>query len=80
MFVAAELAILAVERGDAERAGRLWGAVESEMSSAPVAEWDGNHDEIERLVLRADGAAFSEARAEGSLMSIAEAAGLVPAG
>jgi predicted ATPase len=79
VFVAAELAILAVERGDAERAGRLWGAVESEVSSAPVAEWEGHHQELESLVLRADGAAFSEARAEGSLMSIAEAAGLVPA-
>ena len=79
MFVAAELAIIAVERGDAERAGRLWGAVESEVSSAPVAEWEGHHQELESLVLRADGSAFSEARVEGSLMSIAEAAGLVPA-
>ena len=80
VFVGAELAILAVERGDAARAGRLWGAVESEVSSRPVAEWEGHHEEIETLVLRADGPAFSEARAEGSLMSIAEAAGLVPAG
>ncbi len=80
VFVGAELAILAVERGDAARAGRLWGAVESEVSSRPVAEWEGHHEEIETAVLRADGPAFSEARAEGSLMSIAEAAGLVPAG
>jgi predicted ATPase/class 3 adenylate cyclase len=76
VFVAAELAILAVERGDTERAGCLWGAVESEVSSAPVAEWEGHHQELESLVLRADSPAFSEARAEGSLMSIAEAAGL----
>src|SRR4051812_5104347 len=82
VLVAAELAILAAERGDAERAGRLWGAVESEVSSAPVAEWERYREELERLVLRADGPAFSEARAEGSLMSIAEAAGPVvaPAG
>lgn len=46
------------------------------MSSAPVAEWEGHHQELESLVLRADSPEFSEARAEGSLMSIAEAAGL----
>ena len=77
---ASELAILAVERGDAERAGRLWGAVESEVSSGPTgAQWERHHEELERLVLRADGPAFSEARAEGRLMSVAEAAGLAPA-
>jgi tetratricopeptide (TPR) repeat protein len=80
VFVAAQLAILAVERGDAERAGRLWGAVESEVSAGSVAQWAGEHDELESLVLRADGPAFNRARAEGSLMSISEAAGLVPAG
>ena len=35
VFAAAELAILAAERGDAERAGRLWGAVEGELTSGP---------------------------------------------
>ena len=35
VFAATELAILAAERGDAERAGRLWGAVESEVSFGP---------------------------------------------
>jgi hypothetical protein len=62
VFVAAELAILAVERGDRERAGCLWGAVESEVSPAPVAEWEGHHQELESLVLRADSPEFSEAR------------------
>lgn len=80
VFAAAELAILAVERGDAERAGRLWGAVESEVSSGPVGgQWERHHQELERLVLRADGPAFSLAQEQGSLMSIGEAAGLVPA-
>ena len=75
---AAELAILAAERGHAERAGRLWGAVESEVNAGAVAHWEDLHEELESLVLRADGPAFSEARAEGSLMSVAEAAGLAP--
>jgi hypothetical protein len=75
VFVAAELAILAVERGDTERAGCLWGAVESEVSSAPVAEWEGHHQELESPSY-AQTALSSVKRAEGSLMSIAEAAGL----
>ena len=78
VFAAAELAILAAERGDAERAGRLWGAVESELSLGPPGgQWEAHHAELERLVLCADGPAFSHAREEGSLMSIGEAAGLV---
>ena len=79
VFAAAELAILAAERGDAERAGRLWGAVESEVNAGAVGQWEDLHEELETLVRRADGPAFSEARAEGSLMSVAEAAGLPPA-
>jgi hypothetical protein len=81
VFTAAELAVIAAERGDAERAGRLWGAVESEVSSGPVGgPWERRHEELERLVLCANGAAFGHAHEEGSLMSIGEAAGLVPAG
>ena len=79
VFAGAELAILAAERGDAERAGRLWGAVESEVDAGPVGQWEDHHEELESLVLRADGPAFSEARAEGRLMSVAEAAGVAPA-
>ena len=80
---ASELAILAVERGDAERAGRLWGAVESEVSSGPVGgQWERHHEELENLVLGVDGPAFARARAEGRLLPIAVAAGLAvaPAG
>ena len=42
--------------------------------------WGRHQEEIESLVLRAAGPAFDEARAEGSLMSIPEAAGLVAVG
>ena len=76
LFAAAELAIIAAARGDAARAGRLWGAVESEAASGPVGQWEKWREELEGLVLRADGFPFSQARAEGSLLSIAEAAGL----
>ena len=68
VFTGAELAIIAAERGDAERAGRLWGAVESEVRAGRVGQWGKHHTEIEALVLRADGPAFAGARAEGSLL------------
>ena len=78
--IAAELAVIAAERGDAERAGRLWGAIESEMSPGPSHSGRATARNSKTLVLGADGLAFSRARGEGSLMSIVEAAGLIPAG
>ena len=36
VLTAAKLAVIAAERGDAEQAGRLWGAIESEHASRPV--------------------------------------------
>jgi predicted ATPase/class 3 adenylate cyclase len=82
VFAAAELAIIAASRGDAQRSAQLWGAVEGEVSVGPVGQWEHYSEELEALVLRADGPAFAQARAEGSLLSIAEAAGLesAPAG
>jgi tetratricopeptide (TPR) repeat protein len=76
VLTAAELAVIAAERGDAERAGHLWGAIESEQASRPVARWENRRQELEALVLRVDGPAFASARTEGGLLSIAEAAGL----
>ena len=82
VLTAAKLAVIAAERGDAEQAGRLWGAIESEQASRPVRQWGDRREELEALVLRVDGPAFASARAEGCLLSIAEAAGLeiTPAG
>ena len=39
MLVAAKLAVIAAERGDAERAGRLWGAIESNETAGH--RWTG---------------------------------------
>jgi predicted ATPase/class 3 adenylate cyclase len=75
LFTAAELAIIAAQRGDAELAGRVWGAVESEARTGRVGHWEKHHAELEGLVLRADGPAFARARDEGALLSVAEAAG-----
>jgi tetratricopeptide (TPR) repeat protein len=76
VHTAADLAVIAAEHGDAERAGRIWGAIEGEVSAGRVAEWERRREEIEERVLRADGPEFAHARSEGSLMSVAEAAGL----
>lgn len=75
LFAAAELAVIAAERGDAEQAGRLWGAVENEASAGRVGQWERHHAEVEALVLRVDGPAFARARREGTLLTLVEAAG-----
>src|SRR3954454_2527045 len=76
LLTATKLAVIAAERGDAEQAGRLWGAIESEQTSRPVRQWENDREELEALVLGVDGPAFARARTEGRLLSIAEAAGL----
>jgi tetratricopeptide (TPR) repeat protein len=82
VLTAAKLAVIVAERGDAELAGRLWGAIESEQTSRPVRQWENDRQKLEALVLRVDGPAFVRARTEGRLLSIAEAAGfeMAPAG
>jgi hypothetical protein len=70
VLTAAKLALIAAERGDAEQAGRLWGAIESEQTSRPVRQWENDREELEALVLGVDGPAFTRARTEGWLLSI----------
>jgi len=78
IFAAAELAIIAAVRGEAWRSGLLWGSLESEASSGRVGQWEQGCAEREALVLRVDGPDFAAGRGEGSLLSIAQAAGLEP--
>jgi len=79
LFSVAELAIIAAGGGDAERAGRLWGAVETEAAAGRVGQWEKHHAELEALVLRADGPAFARGRREGALLTLAEATGFATA-
>jgi hypothetical protein len=39
------LACVAAERGQLERAGRLWGAIEDERPFAPLGGWQRHRDE-----------------------------------
>ena len=74
LFAAAELAVIAAGRGDAGRAGRIWGALETEAGTGPVGAWEREVAGLEQLVLRAASPEFAAARAQGSLLSVAEAA------
>ena len=78
VFSAAQLAVVAADRDDPSRAGLLWGAVETEASAGGVGQWEKHAAELEALALRADGPEFQQARAEGRLLSIPQAAGLEP--
>ena len=78
VFAGAELAVVAALRDDIGRAGRLWGAIEREAASGRVGQWEQYRKEFEAPVMRGAGPAFTMACAEGSILSIAEAAGLEP--
>jgi len=65
MIAGTQLAIVAAKGCDVLRAGRLWGAVESEASAGSVGHWETDRAEFEVLMPRLDGEQFSAARAEG---------------
>ena len=68
VFTAAELASTAAAAGDAEAAGRLWGAIESEEATGPIGQWPGYRAEYERrrAAARPAGREFEQARARRS--------------
>ena len=68
----AALARIARDRGELQRAGRLWGAVESTETSLAL-EWAVNRSGWERDVLPQPRSDFEHARAEGRGMSLDEA-------
>jgi predicted ATPase len=61
----AALAWAAAERGDRARAGRLWGALETEVERAPLGQWENEHSAYEHRILAVDGPEFANAREEG---------------
>jgi len=66
------LAWVAAGRGELERAGRLWGAVEAEVERAAVGQWEGERDELASHVVR-DDPAFERGCAEGRRLTLDEA-------
>jgi predicted ATPase len=64
---------LAVARGDAARAGLLWGAVETEEQRGPVGQWEVERENYAPRVLAADGPEFASARSRGAALSLEDA-------
>ena len=67
------LAWVAAARGQAERAGTLWGAVEAEAERGRIGQWENERDEYAGHVFAAAGPEFERARADGRTMTSDEA-------
>ena len=67
------LSTTAATRGESDRAGRLWGAIERELPGAPLGGWRRHRRECEQLIVKHANASFESARAAGRQMSLDEA-------
>jgi tetratricopeptide (TPR) repeat protein len=67
------LAWAASVRGDAERAGLLWGAVEAEERRGPVGQWEGERETYAARILAVDRPQFARAREQGQRLSFERA-------
>jgi predicted ATPase/class 3 adenylate cyclase len=72
-FGLAQLAWAAAGRGDALRAGRLWGAIEAEEARAPLGGWAMERAEYEAAVMEHAGPEFERGRHEGRQLSLDQA-------
>jgi tetratricopeptide (TPR) repeat protein len=70
----AALALAARAAGDAERAGRLWGAIEAEHERSPHRGWPSRRDDFARHVLEPNCAELERGLALGRRMTLDEAA------
>jgi len=73
IYLLALLAATAAKRGQSERAGILWGALEREEARGPVGQWEAERDDYRSRVEPDDPARFERGRARGSLISLDEA-------
>jgi predicted ATPase len=67
------LAGVAAARGDCERAGRLWGAIEDEVAAAPLGGWHRHRAECAERMEALAAAEFERARAVGREWTLDEA-------
>ena len=67
------LARVAAERGEAERAGRLWAMVENEHVAAPLGGWLRHRAEAEERIRAVAGPDFDRGYAEGRELTLDEA-------
>lgn len=64
------LAVTAAERGDLERAGRLWGAIEDEDVGAPLGGWRRHRETCEARIREVAGPEFERGRAAGRALTL----------
>jgi predicted ATPase/class 3 adenylate cyclase len=69
----AMLAALEAERGHAERAGQLWGAVEAEEQRGAIGQWEHEREQYERSVLAHARPALEAGREAGRRLSLDDA-------
>jgi hypothetical protein len=66
----AALALVAYRAGDAERAGRIWGAIEAEERRSFLGWWTTYRDRYDEVATACGGVAFERARAVGRQMAL----------
>jgi len=64
---------IAAEQGDPNRAGVLWGAIESEEARGPVGAWAAEREQYEAEVKRAAGPEFDRGWRTGRGLTLAQA-------
>jgi predicted ATPase/class 3 adenylate cyclase len=67
------LACMAAERGQHERAGRLWGAIEEDDAHAPLGGWRRHRDACAARIREAAGPEFDRGHAAGIDMTLDDA-------
>jgi predicted ATPase len=76
VFGVGVLARVAVELGQLERAGQLWGAVEDEDAGAPLGGWRRHREAFEARICEAAGPQFDRGYAAGRELALADAVSL----
>ena len=74
IYSLALLARLAAKDGHADRAGRLWGAIETEESRGPVGYWESERDGEFASTVATSSTEFEQGRLSGRSLSLEEAA------
>jgi predicted ATPase/DNA-binding SARP family transcriptional activator len=67
------LAVTAAERGELERAGRLWGAIEDEDAGAPLGGWRRHRATCEARIREFAGPEFERGHTEGHTLTLDDA-------
>jgi predicted ATPase/class 3 adenylate cyclase len=67
------LSCVAAARGELDRAGRLWGAIENERAFAPLGGWQRHRDACEARIRENANGAFDEGLAAGRELELEDA-------